>query len=553
MTDNDDGKLNNIINSVTTLYEKCKSDNELMNVFDRFITTEMPRLIEKSLENKINEEKELEMCKGFINQFTNSATYFPNDDNHTGFIPKESYFYIENNDVFISYDNINYSLTSEDKIINSFYKTLSIWDECLDDENKHMAVFCRKYKKKMGEGVIQKIKTDKNLFNTIPESITIQNVINFFTPLIFETKTETKYFLTILGDNILNKNSNSIFFSPLKSKEFNNNLSSIIKHYCPNLNVMNNFKYQYNKSHGYNNTRILYFTNLVSNNNYWSSFIKSNVFNIIAIACHYSNIYRNSDNYILDQDKSISDKILYFLNKDENKILDIFLHEMIQEDTMCTLSSSNNKISTQEMLYLWKMFTNRKQIPKVITKNRLIELLKGVYEFNNGFLKVSSNYLDYNREFISFFDKNFTSGDDEFEISEINLLYKNWLKIVNKDNYLIDETKMKNIILHFYKNYNLESDSKNILNISSPLWNKKEHILESIKYYKREFMLLDEDINILTLYKKYCVYIQKEKSDTDQFIVSKQYFEKFIKRHIRSGMQTRLGEFIMKGYWKNLR
>ena len=119
MTDNDDGKLNNIINSVTTLYEKCKTDNELMTVFDRFITTEMPRLIEKSLENKINEEKELEMCKGFINQFTNSATYFPNADNHTGFIPKESYFYIENNDVFISYDNINYSLTSEDKIINS--------------------------------------------------------------------------------------------------------------------------------------------------------------------------------------------------------------------------------------------------------------------------------------------------------------------------------------------------------------------------------------------------------------------------------------------------
>ena len=54
---------------------------------------------------------------------------------------------------------------------------------------------------------------------------------------------------------------------------------------------------------------------------------------------------------------------------------------MINEDTMCVLQPTNNKISIQEMLYLWKMFTNRKQIPKVITKNRLIELLKGVYEF----------------------------------------------------------------------------------------------------------------------------------------------------------------------------
>ena len=48
-----DDKLNNIINSVRTLYQKCKSDDILMNVFNQFITTEMPRLIEKSLENKI--------------------------------------------------------------------------------------------------------------------------------------------------------------------------------------------------------------------------------------------------------------------------------------------------------------------------------------------------------------------------------------------------------------------------------------------------------------------------------------------------------------------
>jgi len=525
-------KLKDIVKSITNTYNKYKSDKLLMRIFFNHVDEILPNTMEQTYQNQIEQEKHLEICSDFIVKFLNE--------------PEQEYFYIENNDTFINYDNINYVCTSEDKIINSVYKRASIYF----DENKD---FVTRYKKSMADMAINKIKTDKDIFNTIPESITIQNIINFFTPLVFETKTETKYFLTILGDNILKKNSNTIIFLPLKSKNFINYFTDIIKSYYPKLNITKNFKYRYNKSHGYNNTRILYFTNLVSNQNYWHSFINANVFNIIAISCHYSNIHRNSDNFILDQDKSISNKILYFLNKDENKILDIFLTEMIRKDTSFIPIGSDNKISIQEMLYLWKMFANRKQIPNVITKNRLIELLKERLEYNEGFHKVSSNYLDYNRKFSDFFNENFKLGNEEFEISEINLLYKKWLKGKgnNMDYYLIDETKMKNIILHFHEDYAIENN-KNITNICSTLWNKEKNILEALNHYKREFISLNKDINILKVYKKYCNYMQSDSEDGNKIIVSKQYFERFIKKHIESGLESRLGEFIMKEYWNNI-
>ena len=52
----------------------------------------------------------------------------------------------------------------------------------------------------------QRIK-EQSLFNTIPESATVQYVINFFTPTLFDTKEDVKHFMALIGDNILNKKS----------------------------------------------------------------------------------------------------------------------------------------------------------------------------------------------------------------------------------------------------------------------------------------------------------------------------------------------------------
>ena len=75
-------------------------------------------------------------------------------------------------------------------------------------------------------------------------SKTITNPINYQRLAYYTRNTNksiNKYYDEVNFDDFIKstknkldlvKNSNSIFFSPLKSKEFNNNLSSIIKHYC---------------------------------------------------------------------------------------------------------------------------------------------------------------------------------------------------------------------------------------------------------------------------------------------------------------------------------
>ena len=60
------------------------------------------------------------------------------------------------------------------------------------------------WKQKTKINVMKKIKDQNILFN-IPESITIQNVLEALTPVFFRNKAETKYFLTVIGDNILKK------------------------------------------------------------------------------------------------------------------------------------------------------------------------------------------------------------------------------------------------------------------------------------------------------------------------------------------------------------
>ena len=65
----------------------------------------------------------------------------------------------------------------------------------------------------------RKIK-NKKILSSIPESQTIQNMINFFTPILFSNKEKVKYFFAIIGDNILGKSIQNNYFVRKKAKIF---------------------------------------------------------------------------------------------------------------------------------------------------------------------------------------------------------------------------------------------------------------------------------------------------------------------------------------------
>ena len=51
--------------------------------------------------------------------------------------------------------------------------------------------------------ILKEIKEKNSIYDNIPESETIQEIINFLTPTIFPNKEYSKYFLITIGDIIL--------------------------------------------------------------------------------------------------------------------------------------------------------------------------------------------------------------------------------------------------------------------------------------------------------------------------------------------------------------
>ena len=67
----------------------------------------------------------------------------------------------------------------------------------------------RQWKGKIRHSIIKQIK-DTPFNQCIPETNTIQSIINEFYPCLFHNKNHLKYFLTIIGDTLLKKNTHLI-------------------------------------------------------------------------------------------------------------------------------------------------------------------------------------------------------------------------------------------------------------------------------------------------------------------------------------------------------
>ena len=97
-------------------------------------------------------------------------------------------------------------MVKEDDIHHTILSTISLNKTLMD------------WKHRLKITILKKIK-ERDIFTCIPESETIQNVINKLYPMIFSSKEKAKYFLTIIGDVVLKKTSETYFINS-KAKNF---------------------------------------------------------------------------------------------------------------------------------------------------------------------------------------------------------------------------------------------------------------------------------------------------------------------------------------------
>jgi hypothetical protein len=509
-------KINTITEQINELNLKYKDNHYMIQRLETHLFN-LPNILEQ--ENKKYDER--------VSRF-NELT-LEQDNFHKVFLSKHQYYYMPYNNIYYEYDGKTYKIVKDDDI---HYQLLST----ITDEGKLI-----QWKHKTKQTIIKNIK-ERSLFKSTPETYTIQNVLSFL-QTIFRTKTDCKYFLTIIGDCILKKNTDNLLY--FVSSELKKLITQIdgIAYITTGNSIIGNFITKYHDSHKLNMYRLIK-TN--ENSKTLSDDIIKNVLNnigidLLCVSAHYSERYSNADNFLNTKDKDdIKCNVLYFVQKPLETIIDEFIGQCIEN-----VSIPDSQINWKHMHYIWKLYLSNMGIPNMIYSQQLQEILISKISNKNDtgnviFTNVTSKYLPNVSSFLSFWDKyiiitNDSSNDDEYEIDELTTLYKNSDKKVNQ----ITEANMIKMICHYFSPQVEVIDNKYITNIKCNLWSKHDDINEFLQSYKYNINNdntnagIKENPDIISiddLYQLYKGYF-KAKGTVEQksySIVSKQFFEKYI-------------------------
>ena len=121
------------------------------------------------------------------------------------------------------------------------------------------------------------------------------------------------------------------------------------------------------------------------------------------------------------------------------------------------------------------------------------------------------NFYDKNIEIINSFkffikeDINFSSQDDELEISELTMLYN---EKYSKDIYL-GENEILSLFDYYYGENAILLNKKIILNIGSKTWQKKKDLKKALS--EKFNSKINKDITFTEAYKVYCKYLKNNK------------------------------------------
>ena len=508
------GEINEEIFSIFSTYKGLDLRSKMLDFIRKDLRDKMESLLEKQ---RRLENLELD-SNAYINDFlVNSETH---------------YMYIPNSEIFISYNGEEFKIINESEILHEILSGIS--------QDKTLVPW--KYKIK---NLIMKSIKDRSIFDIIPESHTIQFVLNHITPLLLDTKEEAKFFLALLGDSILKKNLDMIHLIDLHTKEFITALEeNVFHHFKHAYHINTTFKYNWHE-HPYEKCRILHFTKSTASSSCWRSFIKYHILDILAVAVHYSNRYGSSEEYILS--KSFGnpklERILFLKDKTKLGLVTDFISKKI-----ILVDDKTLFIGWNEMYYIWKIYLYENELPNILFKNTLKELINNQISFddNKGFLGITSPHLLFITNLKDFWSKNIVStATDEFEISELCDIFNAWLE-EKQGGESISEKNMETLLDHFYSIKT--PDSKVIQNVKCLLWDKQTEMKTIIDDIKLSYKFYPEmyEKSIQCVYMDYC---SKAKAKFNYKTVSKKYFEKYINQVIPDKYIKK--KRILNDYWIN--
>lgn len=502
--------------ALNNLLEKYEKNEYITGRIYNHIEKLLPVILDNEEKTQVQRDERKKQLSTICDEFTER------------FMHKNCYFYSPYCELFLRYDGSHFDNYSEDNIQHQILTRITAEQNLIP------------WKHKITKKIMKTIK-ERSPLTHLPESDTIQFVINSIYPTIFSSRNHAKYFLTIIGDCINNKTSQNItYIASPNLKELIREIGNQCYTYFGVPNVFHAIKYKY-YDHNYINCRLLYISNSHTKQFIVSSKISKYMLDLLCVACHYSTRYGSADGFLEQcNETSLINNALYLHKNTLTNIVDAFIKTAIQPCQTATMKSKN-------MIFVWKKYLEERNVPNIV----FYENLKTVFrekltydESTDSYLNVTSVHLPLVSSFIQFWDVNINEDDSdtEIEIDELSKLFKNWLGKTNITNNATDSLLIE-LIRHLYPDIIIDDD-KYILNINCILWDKRTEVINTLEVYK-SVCKDKENESMQSLYSAYEFY---SAHNTNSYVMSKRYFEKTAKDVL--GDYVDGDGLILSNWWK---
>ena len=506
-----------IIGVVTTILDTYKDDEYIKEKFQKFMLDHLPNQVQQW---KTDQQRRLTRNEELVKE---------HDAFIEVFLRRHTHFYNSQNEKFFSYNGREFKHITEDNITQKISNTI-------DSESSDLS----SWRKKTKMNILKRVK-DKFITRAIPESETIQHVLKLLHPSLFIKRNEAKYFLCVLGDNILKKYSVSnqqttscYHFIDSKAKTLLRDLEYYSNHYFSTA-CSTTFKHKHHH-HLYEACRLITILPCVQQEQYWKNNIKNSALDILCVACHYSNRYGSADQFLetLQTDFDLKDHILYLKDNSQGNITKSFYNEYLVNEENVVQDNETTAITWKDITFLWKQFLESHRLPNImfmqVLKQELIQYVEeqsqtqgtqvSFDESNDTFIGVTSKLMPNVQCFLSFWQGTMIQDDSEnyMEIDEIAYLYNDWCK--TNGNQVIQNERLVELIQFYYPNVEWQEE-KYIHGYKNKLWNKQTDMIIALDAIKSD--LGTHNMNVYDAYEHYCKYHKNIK--LPNLPVSKVYFE----------------------------
>lgn len=471
--------LTNCLINIENLFKQYESNPYMISRLTNILTSQLPQVLSNT-EKQYNERQQriqdlTTIQDGFIQRFLST----------------NNLFYCEKTEFFFYYDGVRYFIHNEDDILHLILSSISKYQTNLLN-----------WKKKTKITIMQKIKNN-NIMRSMPESQTIQRVLDLLYPTFFPSRTYAKYFLIVIGDNMFKKNTNLVHLINSVSKNFIRELN----YYCNNIfgiNLYHSFKHKYHE-HDYKNCRLIKVNECLRIEDIWTPIITNHALDVLCVATHYSERYISSDKFIMDycNDEYIKNDIMFLKNNTKETIIDSFIREYIQLPADIDVETkTENDMSLYNTLKISespKLVINKKR------SNSLTDVEITTCSLSKKIIPDSSAVI---------YKRNYQTGSIITILSDKNIsiitwknlqyLWKRYLNHNNLPNIIFQQTLKECIISKLSQFYNEPTDE------FRGVYSKYLPIIETFIKFWDETMIYDEletDFEVdevSTLFKIWC-------------------------------------------------